>query len=101
MASNVPADAETTIRYEMLCQGVQDAEAHIVLSDAIANHADHIGKDLAERARQILVDRLCHLRSRGQSAYHKFMPRCNHSGWTELDRRLFAAAAEVTRRLGR
>jgi len=95
-----PTGPETTIRYELLCQGVQDAEADIVVSDALANHADKLGKELADQCRQTLVDRLCYMRSGDQSAYETFMPRCNHYGWRDLDRRIYQCAAEVSRKLG-
>lgn len=91
---------ETTIRYELLCQGVQAAEADIVLSDAISNHADKLGPELADKCRQILIDRLNYMHSRDQSAFETFMPRSNHGGWRDLDGRTYQCAAEVAQKLG-
>lgn len=93
--------AETTVRFELLCQGVQDAEADIVLSDALANHADALGPELAARCRQVLIDRLNYLRSRDQSSYERFMPRSNHAGWRDLDGRAYQCAAEAAKKIGK
>jgi len=96
-----PTGAETTIRFEMLCQGIQDADADIVISDAITNHADAIGHELAERGRQLLVERLYYMHSRDQSSYQRFLPRCNHTGWADLDRRTYQCAADVVGKLAK
>ena len=70
------------------------------MSDALSNHADKLGKELADQCRQTLVDRLWYMRSRDQSAYETFMPRCNHYGWRDLDRRIYECAAQIARELG-
>jgi len=94
-----PSGAETTNRFEMLCQGIQNAEADIAISDALTNHVDAIGNELAGRCRQTLVERLCYMRSRDQSSFQRFLPRCNHTGWAELDRCAYQCAADIAAKL--
>ena len=96
-----PEGPETTVRFEAFCEGVQDAEAAIVLSDAIDNHADLLGPELARQCRQVLVDRVNYCRLWDQMKWAHVYFHMHHYGWQELRRRLYDCAAEVSRKLAR
>jgi len=91
-----PDGAEPLTAFEALREGIQEAEAMIVISEALTDRAKQIGPALAGRCRQALVDYLAYCRSRNQFRYQYVYKHMNHYGWQELSARLFALAAEVT-----
>jgi len=96
-----PKGAETTARFEVLCEGVQEAEAMIVLSEAADKHTATLGEPLAATCRRILRDRLlyCHTRNYQRWSYVHY--HMNHYRWQDLSRRLYDCAAEVSGKLRR
>jgi len=46
-----------TARSEMLREGMQDFEARAFVQDALLDHADKLGPDLAKRAKQVCDER--------------------------------------------
>ncbi|MDD4888798.1 MAG: hypothetical protein PHU85_02620 [Phycisphaerae bacterium] len=87
-----PDGAATTMRYEAFCEGVQFAEALIVVSEAIDAKAAALGADRVEAYRQLLTD-LWRREVRGGWGSPL---RPNHEGWQDITRRLLDAAAEST-----
>ncbi|MCG3180159.1 MAG: hypothetical protein BIFFINMI_02516 [Phycisphaerae bacterium] len=94
-----PSGAETTVRLEAFIEGLQEAEAGIVLSEAMNEHADAIGPELARRCHDVLADRLRYDGSRDQMQWAHSYVHVNHAGWQELSRRLLDCAAEVSAKL--
>lgn len=90
MAWPGPDGPETTLRYEAFCEGIQYAEALMVVSEALDRKAAQLGQERAEVLRQVLVDLV-----RQQHKYRgPYVPlRPNHEGWQPLARRLLEAAA--------
>jgi hypothetical protein len=99
-----PKGAEPTLRLEAIIEGTQEMEAVILLSEAAARHSARLGPDLAARAKKVVED---HLRMKNLAwsqlrggqlrvAFH-----VDHYGWQEVNRRLFATAAEVSKKLRR
>lgn len=97
-----PDGAEPTARFLQMLEGIQMAEALIVVAEAQGekDKADAIGAELAGKCRQIYVDRLNYARAHapegGRVSYGTV-----HLGWQELDRRVFELAAEVEKKLGK
>ncbi len=95
-----PDGAETTLRYEALCEGVQESEAMIFISEALDKHAAALGDDLAARCRKVLYDRLWFVLTRKYAApWGQMYNRVNHYGWQDLNSRLFDTAGEVSHKL--
>lgn len=95
-----PEGAETTVRFEAFVEGVQEAEANIMLNEAIAKHADKLGEELPARSRQVLADRLRYFHTRDQMQWTRVYFHMNHYGWQDLSRRLLDCAAEARKKLG-
>jgi len=95
-----PSGPETTVRYEAAIEGLQEAEAMIVISEAIDQHAGTLGPKLVRDCRAVLRDRLRYCHTRNQSRWQRVYVHMNHYGWQGLSRRLFRCAAEVTKKLG-
>jgi len=88
-----PDGAATTLRYEAFCEGIQYAEAMIVVSEAVDTKAAALGRERTEAFRQILVEML---RREVKCLAGPPAPlRPNHEGWQDLAKRLFEAAAEA------
>jgi len=88
-----PDGAATTFRYEAFCEGIQYAEALVVVSEALDTRAAALGKERVEAYRRLLMDLWCReVRVGGGSPL-----RPNHEGGQELVKRLFEAAAESTK----
>ena len=87
---------EPLASYEALREGLQEAEALITLSAALANDPP-LEPQLAQRCRQALVDYLTFCDTRNQMRYQYVYHHMNHYGWRDLSQRLFALAAEVMR----
>jgi hypothetical protein len=96
-----PDGAGTTQRFELLCQGVQETEAMIAISDALDRKDNALEKDLADRCRRVLYDRLWVVTTRPiiSARWATMANHVNHYGWQDLARRTFDCAAEVSRRL--
>jgi hypothetical protein len=92
-----PAGAESTVRYELFCEAIQDAEAAIVVSEAMDKQSDELGADLARECRAVLADRLAYARNSDQMEWGKVFFHMNHYGWQDLERRLYDCAAKVDR----
>jgi Glycoside hydrolase 123, catalytic domain len=97
--------AESTVRFEALIEGLQEAEAMIVISEALDRHAEKLGKELAGKCRKVLVDRLRYCRAhallRSVHIYRGKAFHTNHYGWRDLSRRLYDCAAQVGEKLGK
>jgi len=89
-----PDGPATTLRYEAFCEGIQFAEAMIVVSEAVETREAVLGQERSDAFRRLLVDLVRHeVKCRGG----QLSPlRPNHEGWQDLVRRLFDAAAEVS-----
>jgi hypothetical protein len=96
MATPGPDGAVPTLRFEALREGLGEAEALIVVSEGADKHAERIGKELTEKIRTLLMDRLSACRNWNEFSLSFKM----HTGWQDLNRRLFAAAAEVAEKTG-
>ncbi len=96
----------STIRLEMLREGLQEAEARIFLEKALLDEARRgkLGEERAKRAQAVLDER--------QRAYARFVFQDQWrgkadpmwypcSGWQEESKKLFALAAEVAEALGK
>jgi len=93
-----PDGAVPNLRFEALREGLAESEALIVAAEAANVHADKIGKELADRIQALLLDRLNFCRSQG-GPYGGNLTM--HTGWQDLNRRLFAATAEASKKTGR
>jgi hypothetical protein len=94
-----PEGAETTTRFELFCEGVQEAEAMIVISKGLDRHAYRLGPELARRCRRVLRDRLLYCHTRNYQKWSHVYYHMNHYGWRDLARRTYACAGEVARTL--
>jgi hypothetical protein len=92
-----PEGAEPTLRLQQMIEGIQMAEALIVVAEAQGEkaRADAIGADLAAQCRQIFVDRLNYARRHASGQYGVVSYGTVHLGWQELDRRVLDLAARV------
>ena len=91
-----PNGAEPMTAFDSMREGLQDAEACIVISEALEKSADKLGPELAARCRQLLKDELVYCRDRDMHKYQYVYYHMNHFGWQELSQRAFTLAAEVT-----
>jgi hypothetical protein len=86
-----PDGVETTLRYEALCEGIQYAEALVVVSEAIDTRAEALGPRRVEQFRRLLAD-LWRREVRCLSGPQTPL-RPNHEAWQDMMQRLFDAAA--------
>ena len=86
-----PDGPATTFRYEAFCEGMQYAEALVVVSEAIDTKAAELGEPRLQADRQLLTDMWCREVRCGVGP----ALRPNHEGWQGQAKRLFEAAAEV------
>jgi hypothetical protein len=93
-----PNGAEPTLRFEALREGIQEAEALLVLSEAADKYAKEIGPQLAEKCQSLLRETLLydHLRHLDRTI-NLMQFTTNHYGWQDLATRLFTTAGEVNR----
>jgi hypothetical protein len=94
-----PGGAGTTLRYEAFCEGIQEAEAMIYLSEALHEHAAKLGPRLAEACRRVMLDRLNYCRRWDQMKWAHVYYHMHHYGWQELSRRLYDCAAAVAAKI--
>lgn len=92
-----PDGARPTIRFEMIRQGVQEAQARIFIEQALIDETSRarLGDDLAARCQAVLDARARAFRTGYATSWEWF----EASGWQERNARLFQAAAEVARAL--
>jgi RNA polymerase sigma factor (sigma-70 family) len=98
MAWVAPDGPATTMRYEALCEGVQESEAVIIISEGVANSAK-VGAKLAGECEKLIRDRIMFCHSRNQTRWSRSYVHMNHSGWRALARRTFDLAAQVAKKL--
>ncbi|HOX07807.1 MAG TPA: hypothetical protein PK280_15510 [Planctomycetota bacterium] len=96
VASPGPDGAVPTLRFEAIREGLAEAEALIVVSEAADKGSERIGKELTEKIRALMLDRLNACRNWNEFSLSLKM----HTGWQDLNRRLFSAAAEVAEKTG-
>ncbi|MGQ9662314.1 MAG: glycoside hydrolase domain-containing protein, partial [Kiritimatiellia bacterium] len=90
LAWAAPDGPETTLRYEALCEGIQFAEALVVVSEALDTKADALGATRAAEYRQMLTE----LWRREVRAGTGAPLRPNHEGWQAMAKWLLDAAAQ-------
>jgi hypothetical protein len=95
LADPGPDGARPSLRMEIFREGVQEAEAAILLSDAMTNSAAQLGPELAARCKSLLTERINVCRAT-QGITEEF-----YAGWQDRATRLFAAAAEVAAKTGK
>jgi hypothetical protein len=88
-----PDGPETTLRYEAFCEGIQYAEALIVVSEALDRKAEELGPERVEQYRRLLTEMWRREVRVGGAA----PLRPNHEGWQTLVKQLFDAAAECAK----
>ncbi len=91
-----PDGPATTLRYEAFCEGIQFAEALVVVSEALDTRAAALGPQRAEEFRQKLTE----LWRREVRVGGAVPLRPNHEGWQAMFKWLFDAAAASTRPQG-
>jgi hypothetical protein len=96
-----PRGAVATVRLEQLREGVQEAEAMIVVAEAVGEQAGQLGPELAERCRQMLAERIRYCLRTCPEHYGRIPFRTDHLGWQENNAGLYTAAAEVSKKTGR
>jgi hypothetical protein len=108
-ASRSGADgALTTVRYEMLREGVEECEARIFIEKALLDKASaaRIGEALAKKVQAVLDERVeANLDSlgkgaKGQGGLQETSATFGDGPWQERSAKLYAAAAEVAGTLG-
>jgi hypothetical protein len=95
-----PEGAEPTINYEAFAEGLQETEAEMALSRAAAAEAT-VGKDLADKCRGLLRERLMFCHARDHMQWNRPFYHLDHYGWQDLARRTFDLAGEVAGKLGK
>lgn len=95
-----PNGAETTQRFEALCQGIGETEGMLAIAAALDKGSAGLSKDTADRCRKVLYDRLWSVTTRPiQSVrWATMLNHLNHFGWQDLARSTFDCAAEVSGR---
>jgi len=99
-----PEGAIPTVRFEMLREGVQAAEARIFIDRAIVDKAQNakLGEDLAKKCQAVLDDRVRVINKVFGDRKKKIKGDINKfiEGWPERSDTLYATAAEVSKKLG-
>jgi len=100
LAQPGPDGAMDSVRFELLLEGTQDAEAMIVIAEATDRFADKLGPDLTARCRELLFSRIRHCRLSLLTSYDSYKTILA-MGADVVDRSttLYATAAEVVRKL--
>lgn len=90
-----PNGAATTVMYEAFCEGIQDCEALLYISDAVDNQAAKLGPELTAEGRQVMVDLV---RYHASAGWGSFYDSANFN-WQDLSRRLYECAARIGKKL--
>jgi hypothetical protein len=90
-----PDGAEPTMRFELLIEGIQTADAMIVVAEAQGEKAGKFGPEFAAKCRRVFLDRFNYTRQHLPEPWAVPFLLTFHQGWQELDRRVFDCAAEV------
>jgi hypothetical protein len=85
---------QKTVRFQLLVEGLQEAEAQILLSEAMEKHAGRIGPKLAAECKRLLSERI-NVGRMTQGVTGGF-----YAGWQERSRRLYQLAARVSAKIG-
>ena len=96
-----PEGALSTVRFEMMCEGVQESEARIFVEGALARK--EIQGELAERVKAVLDERdeaLRRYRANWKTDMGANYESYVTSNWQERSGKLYSAAAEVARARG-
>jgi hypothetical protein len=90
-----PDGAESTLRFEALCQGVQETEALIACSQALDQKGGKLDPGASGRCRRAIYDHLWTVNTRPilSARWGTMANHLNHYGWREVNRRTFDAAA--------
>jgi hypothetical protein len=96
-----PNGAEPMTIYEAVREGLQEAEALVVVSEAMDHSGDKLGPELTARCGQALRDELAFCVNRDAAKYQCTFYHMNHYGWQELSQRVFTLAGEVTAKAGK
>jgi hypothetical protein len=88
-----PEGAIPTIRFEMFREGIQEAEAMIVIAEAQAQYSEKLGPELTEECRNIFAERLTFC----TPLMKKYTD--TYQGWQESSERIYKCAAEVAAKL--
>ena len=90
-----PDGAETTQRFEVLCQGVQETEGMLAIAAALDKADSKLSKDNADRLRKVLYDRLWFVNTRPMISvrWSTMEDHVNNFGWRDLARQTFDCAA--------
>lgn len=101
-----PDGALSTVRFEVLRLGIQEAEARIFIEQALADDAARtkMGPELAKVCEDLLDERLhlflkTQVKKPGPDA--DFFWFAERSGWQDRSERLFTTAGQVARATGR
>lgn len=90
-----PDGAIPTLRYELFREGMQEAEATMLIAEAAETKADKLGKELVDKCRRVFTERVNAVRvCRGM-----FRGEDDPSFWQARSAELYATAAEVAAKL--
>ena len=95
-----------TMNLVLLKESLQDLEARAFVQDALLDHADKLGPDLAKRCKELCDDRtrqLRHYSSYFWDGYQRTFPNCifNEDWYVRNTRQLYELTGEVAKALGR
>ena len=85
-----------TVRFELLLEGLQEAEAMLFIADAAANQAGRLGAELVAECKRLQVDRINV--ARVVNGY-RGVASGDYAGWQAASRRLYETAARVAKTL--
>ena len=96
-----PDGPVTSLRFEMLREGMQNAEARVFIERAVldSDKSAKLGGELVVKCKEMLDERLgtlFQIAMPGRTSKHKSTP----VNWIEWDNKLYSGAAEVDRALG-
>jgi hypothetical protein len=100
MAWPGPEGALPTLRFETALEGIQDLEAMIYMSEALAKQRARLGEGLAAKCERLLDDRRQYLMLAWLEYAKPVTLHPHHYGWRELSRRTYQLASEVAGKLG-
>ncbi len=92
--------AETSMRYELLCEGLQETEARIFLERACEKLSALEHKEFVERATALLDERLLETMVDSPTMSNPELAELCGKGWQDRSRRLYQTAVKAARILG-